>query len=204
MTLATFIATWMVCLLAAISPGPAVLMAARVGLTEGFRTGLALAAGIGLGAVVWALAALFGLSLLFEYAPVLLTVFKVGGALFLIWIAINMWRHADEPIAEPDPNTTPRSAVAAFRLGLVTQFSNPKPAVFFGAVFVGMIPAETANWTLGALLMCIFLGETIWNALVARLFSLEKTRRFYMTVKHLIDRAFGGILAILSIKIAAS
>ena len=36
---------------AAVSPGPAVLMSARTGLTEGFRTGLMLAMGIGAGAV---------------------------------------------------------------------------------------------------------------------------------------------------------
>lgn len=204
MTLAAFLATWMVCLLAAIAPGPAVLMAARVGLTEGFRTGLAVAAGIGMGAVTWALAALFGLSLLFDYAPMLLTLFKVGGALFLIWMAFKMWRHAKDPIAEADPNATPRTIWGAFRLGLLTQFSNPKPAIFFGAVFVGMIPAATPAWTLGLLLVCIFLGETLWTAFVARLFSLEKTRRFYMTVKHLIDRVFGGLLALLGIKIAAT
>ena len=204
MTLATFLATWAVCLLAAVSPGPAVLMAARVGLAEGFRTGFALAAGIGLGAVAWAAAALFGLSLLFEYAPMLLTVLKICGAAFLIWLAISMWRHADEPITEPDPTATPRSAWSAFRLGVLTQLANPKPAVFFGAVFVGMVPAGTSAWTLAALLFCIFMGETLWNALVARLFALEKTRRFYMTLKHLIDRTFGGLLALLAAKVAAT
>jgi threonine/homoserine/homoserine lactone efflux protein len=39
--------------MAAISPGPAVLMAARTGLSEGFRTGAALAVGIGVGGVLW-------------------------------------------------------------------------------------------------------------------------------------------------------
>lgn len=179
-------------------------MAARIGLAEGFRTGLAVAAGIGAGAVAWAGAALFGLSLLFEYAPMLLIVLKIGGAAFLIWIAISMWRHADEPIVEAAPDATPRSAWAAFRLGVLTQFANPKAAVFFGAVFVGMVPAETSPWTLAALLFCIFAGETLWNALVARLFALEKTRRFYMTLKHLIDRTFGGLLALLAAKVAAT
>lgn len=204
MTVTAFLATLAVCLLAAVSPGPAVLMAARVGLAEGFRTGFALAAGIGAGAVAWAAAALFGLSILFEYAPMLLTVLKFGGAAFLIWLAISMWRHADEPIAEPDLAATPRSVWSAFRLGVLTQFANPKPAIFFGAVFVGMVPAETSAWTLAALLFFIFLGETLWNALVARLFALEKTRRFYMTLKHLIDRTFGGLLALLAAKVAAT
>ncbi len=204
MTLTAFFATWAICFLAAASPGPAVLMAARIGLTEGFRIGLALALGIGVGAIIWAMAALFGLSLLFEFAPALLTAFKFGGALFLIWIALNMWRNADAPIAEPTTGAASRSIPGALRLGVITQLANPKPAIFFGAVFVGMVPTDTPNWILVALLGCIFLGETLWTAGVARLFSLEKTRLFYITVKHLIDRAFGGILALLSIKIATN
>ena len=58
MTLTAFIAVALLHLMAAISPGPAVLMAARTGVTEGMRTGMFLAFGIGLGAVVWAAAAL--------------------------------------------------------------------------------------------------------------------------------------------------
>ena len=59
MTLTAFLAFAVLTLLGAISPGPAVLMSARTGLNEGFRTGTFLALGIGLalalalGAVFW-------------------------------------------------------------------------------------------------------------------------------------------------------
>ncbi|APG47104.1 LysE family translocator [Phaeobacter porticola] len=203
MTFAAFIASVLLCLMAAISPGPAVLMAARVGLARGWRSGLALAIGIGTGAVVWASAALFGLNLLFDYAPFLLTLLKVGGALFLIYMAWHMWRHASEPMSEDGNNQLPQTAFAAFRLGIVTQLANPKPAAFFGAVFVGTVPEGSSAMALAALLMCIFLGEVTWNTLVARIFSFEKTRRGYINLKHVIDRIFGGLLAALGVKIAA-
>ncbi|MVO14637.1 LysE family translocator [Parasedimentitalea huanghaiensis] len=204
MSLAAFIAAVLLCLMAAISPGPAVLMAARIGLAEGWRTGVALATGIGAGAVIWAAAALFGLALLFDYAPVLLTGLKIGGAALLIWLAIKMWRRADDPVAQTEIPPTPRSPLAAFRLGLVTQLANPKPAVFFGAVFIGTVPVGTPGVVMAALLACIFLVETLWNALIARLFSLEKSRRIYINLKHIIDRTFGGLLALLGVKIAAT
>ena len=57
MTLAAFVAIYFVHLAAAISPGPAVLLAARTGLREGFARGSWLAVGIGLGACIWACAA---------------------------------------------------------------------------------------------------------------------------------------------------
>ncbi len=204
MSVAAFVATISLCLMAAISPGPAVLMAVRVGLRDGLRTGAALAAGIGLGAVLWAGAALFGLTLLFEYAPFLLTALKVGGAAFLIWTAIKMWRTADVPLKEAEEAVALPSTWAAVRLGVWTQLANPKPAIFFGAVFVGTVPEDATTPALMLLLACIFLGEFLWNAAVARLFSLSKTREVYVGMKHWIDRIFGGLLAALGVKIAAT
>ncbi|MGL5011887.1 MAG: LysE family translocator [Paracoccaceae bacterium] len=191
-------------MIAAASPGPAVLMAARTGVTEGFRTGAWLAVGIGIGAVFWAVAALFGLAVLFKAAPALLWGYKIAGGLFLCWIAWQMWSHAKEPLVMQAAGQTPRSAWSALRLGVVTQLSNPKPAVFFGAVFVGTVPPGTSLPWMGLLLVVIFLNELICNIVVARAFSFEGPRAAYARLKTGIDRTFGGILALLGVKIAAT
>ncbi len=204
MTLAAFAAAYVLHLIAAASPGPAVLMAARTSVTEGFRTGAWLAVGIGIGALFWAVAALFGLALLFTAAPALLWGYKIVGGAFLCWIAWQMWTHAHEPLVIATEGATPRSAWSACRLGIVTQLSNPKPAVFFGAVFVGTVPPGTTLPWIGALLVAIFLNEFLCNIIVARAFSFERPRRTYARLKTGIDRSFGGILALLGIKIAAT
>lgn len=208
MTLAAFLAAWALHLVAAASPGPAILMAARVGVTEGLRTGVFLSVGIGLGALVWAAAALFGLALLFELAPALLWGFRLLGGLFLIWIAVQMWRHAPEPLegaAAPGAGAAaiaPRPPASAVRLGLVTQLANPKPAVFFGAVFVGTVPPDASAVSVAALLAVIFLNELACTVLVARVFSLDRPRRTYARLKTPIDRGFSGVLALLGLRIA--
>ncbi len=204
MTLAAFLAVALLHLMAAISPGPAVLMAARTGVTEGLRTSAFLAMGIGIGGVIWATAALFGLALVFEAAPSLLWSLKILGGLYLLYMAWGMWRHADTPLDMNRETRTPRSAASTFRLGLWTQLANPKPAVLFSAIFVGTVPPGTSLSVIAALLLVVFLNETIWNILVARIFSLERTRAGYISLKAIIDRAFGGILAILGVKIAAT
>lgn len=202
MTSSAFLAVAILHLMAAISPGPAVLMSARTGLTEGLRIGAFLAAGIGVGGVIWASAALFGLALLFELAPALLWALKISGGLYLLWMAWKMWTTADQPLDTSVQSTTPRTALSAFRVGLMTQLANPKPAVLFSAIFIGTVPVGTALWVIGALLLVVFLNEAVWNILVARIFSLDRTRRGYISLKSVIDRLFGGLLAILGLKIA--
>ena len=201
MTIAAFVAFAGLVIFAAISPGPAVLMSARTGLTEGFRTGFMLAMGIGTGAVIWALAAMFGLNLVFEAAPSLLWALKIGGAAYLLWMGWKLWRDAGSPLEMDDARPMPRSPLAAFRLGLWTNLANPKAAVMFSSIFLGTIHADTPVWVLGLLLGIIFVSETIWNTLVARIFSLERTRTRYISLKSIIDRMFGGLLVLLGVKI---
>jgi threonine/homoserine/homoserine lactone efflux protein len=191
-------------LLGAISPGPAVLMSARTGLTEGFRTGAVLAIGIGAGAVFWATAAMLGLNALFVVAPGLLWALKIAGGGYLVWMGVKLWHAAPQPLNTEDARAVPRSPGSAFRLGLVTQLANPKPAVLLGAIFLGTVPPGTSLAVCLALLLVLFLNETVWNILVARIFSLDRTRTVYLSLKTVIDRCFGGLLALLGLKIATS
>ena len=202
MTLTAFLALSLVQLMAAISPGPAVLMTARTGVTQGLRMGVWMAAGIGLGAVFWAMAALFGLAVLFQVAPALLTVLKIAGGAYLLWIAVQMWRHADEPLAGGEGGVQPRTGPAVLWKGITTQLANPKPVVFFGAVFAGMVPPDTPLWIKASLLGVVFTTDFLWNVLVARLFSFDRSRAFYLSLKTAIDRSFGGLLGALGLKVA--
>lgn len=204
MTLAAFIGIALIHLAAAISPGPSFVVSVRTAAAEGLRPAIGLAIGFGLGALFLALLALLGLAVLFEVAPALLVVFKTIGALFLGYIAWQTWRHARDPLpADQDIIAAPpRSLFSATRLGLVTQLANPKPILFFGAVFVGLVPPDTPAWVLAALLMVIFVQETLWYVLVARLFSLARARSAYGRFKTHVDRAFGGLIAALAAKIA--
>lgn len=202
MTIAAFATAWLIHLLAALSPGPAVMLCARLAATEGMRVGAFYAMGVGIGGCFWALAALLGMSVLFEYAPGVLWAFKIAGGAFLIWLGWNMWRHAPEPL--PDLAATPaaRSAVSAVCLGLLTQLANPKTAVFFGAVFVSTVPHHPGPGLIAGLLVMVFLNETLAISAFARLFSTGAMRRAYGRLKTVIDRSFGGLLALLGVKIA--
>ena len=203
MSLAALLGIYLVSLAAAISPGPAVLLAARTSLREGFVRGAWLAVGIGLGACIWATAAMLGLAVLFRLAPTLLVVLKFAGAAYLLFLAYQMWRHAAEPMAMDLPeDAASRTALGQVWRGIAAQLANPKPAVFFGTVFLTFLPPQVPFWGFCAILAIIFVNDTGWNVLVARIFSLDRTRAAYLGLKTLIDRTFGGLLGLMGLKLA--
>lgn len=206
MAISVFLTLLLFHAMAAMSPGPSFVVTVRTAAAEGFRVGGFIALGLGVGALAWASAALLGLAALLEIAPILLIALKVAGGVFLLWIALQTWRHAATPLPEPTKSEgpTPRSAGAAFRLGLLTQLSNPKVVLFFGAVFVGLIPPGTTISALALLLVFVFCVETAWYLVVARVFSTMGFRRAYGRVKRWVDRAFGGLIGIFAAKITLS
>ena len=204
MTAAAFLSILVIHLLAAISPGPSFAVTVRTAAAEGFRPAAAFALGLGLGAVVLGARRAHGPRAPLRVAPVALTALKLAGGLFLIWIAIATWRHADAPLPEAAPDALPRSLASGVRFGLLTQLANPKVAVFFGAVFVGLVPPGTGWPALALLLAVILLDETLWYLFVARVFSLARARAAYARAKAWVDRAFGGLIAAFGVKIAAA
>ncbi|MEM8956720.1 MAG: LysE family transporter, partial [Pseudomonadota bacterium] len=188
---------------AVISPGPAVIVALRVAARDGARAALFVAVGLGFGAVTWAAAALLGLTALFSLFPELLTALRIGGAIFLLFLAWMIWRAADNPISNGSEATAAtRTRLSAVRLGFLTQVSNPKAAVFFSAVFIGLPPPGLDTADIALLLAVILSIETIWYAIVALLFSRGPARRVYGRIKSGFERLLGGALAALGIKIA--
>ena len=202
MTLAAFFGVAIAHLLAAISPGPSFVLQIRTAATEGFRPAAGLALGFGLGAMIWAAAALLGLALLFQIVPPLFVALKIGGGLFLLWLGVQMWRHASEPLPTALPDQPPRGMASAIRLGLVTQLANPKPAIFFGAVFVGLVPVAASLADKGLVLFNILWVETAWYLLTARVFSLPAPRAGYAPAKAWLDRGMGTILGALGARVA--
>jgi threonine/homoserine/homoserine lactone efflux protein len=202
MTVAAFFSVLLIHLLAAMSPGPSFVVCVRAAAVDGFRVAVALALGYALGAFVWALAAMAGLALLFKAVPELFLALKIVGGVFLLWIAFQMWRHSAEPLDIPSSGSTPRSGLSAVRFGFLTFATNPKTAVFFGAIFVGLVPADTPLAVRAALLVAIFVNEFLWYVVVGRVFSLPTARAAYIRLKTPVDRVFGTLVAFFGAKIA--
>jgi threonine/homoserine/homoserine lactone efflux protein len=155
------------------------------------------------GALVWAAAALFGLQALFARFDWLHLAFRIGGAIYLVYLAVQLWRHARDPLPEIAVGGAVRTTGwQGFLRALLLQLSNPKIMVFFGSIFLSLLPAQSPGWLDGTALAIVAVNEFTWFALLALLFSGEGARAFYRRVKLWLDRLMGGVLGLLGLKLA--
>ena len=190
-------------LLAVASPGPSTVLVVQTAAVAGRRGGLVAALAMMLGALAWAAAALYGLQALFAQFAWLYRVFQVAGGLFLVYLAVMIWRHARDPL--------PEIAVAVsgsdgqiFARALLLQLSNPKIMVFFGSIFLSVLPQHMPAWMEGAVLVLVAFDEFTWFALLALMFSGSTARAFYRRAKFWLERFMGGALALLGLRLALS
>lgn len=189
----------------AMSPGPSFVMVARTAVSSSRRDGLAAALGMGAGGVVFAIAALVGLQAAFLAVPALYLAVKLLGGAYLVYLGIRIWRGAREPLSaaqdEGAAAGTGSNARRAFLLGMGTQVSNPKTAVVYASIFAAFLPREVPLALALALPAVIFCIETGWYAVVALALSSAAPRSAYLRYKAWIDRAAGGVMVLLGLKL---
>ncbi|HEX9446900.1 MAG TPA: LysE family transporter [Dongiaceae bacterium] len=185
-----------------MSPGPSFVMVLRISVAMSRRAGLAAALGMGIGGVIFGALALVGLQALIAKVGWLYLMLKIGGGLYLIYLASRIWRGAREPLQLADAAIgQQRSPRQAFWLALATQLSNPKTAVVYGSIFAALLPAQPPIWTFAILLPMLFAIEAGWYTIVALTFSAATPRRLYLHAKGFIDRAAGTVIGFLGAKL---
>ena len=100
-------------------------------LVQGRRCGLVSVAGVALGNLGNALAASVGLAALFAISSLAFSVVKYAGALYLVYLGMQMLRFSPVENSAAVPTTAPLGRV--FRDGFVVALLNPKTTVFFAA-----------------------------------------------------------------------
>lgn len=181
-----------------VSPGPSFLLVARTAVAGTRRDGLWVAVGMGVGGVVFAVLAIAGLGAMVAAAPRLYLIFRVLGAVYLIYLGYRIWRGATMPL---EVAAAQGATTRAFRRGLLTQLGNPKTAVVYGSVFAALLPPQLPLWAMIALPVLVFVLETGWYAIVAVLLSTSAPRAGYLRAKGVIDRVAGAVMALLGTKL---
>lgn len=180
------------CGLGLMSPGPNVMAVIGTAMSSGRRQGMALAAGVSAGSALWALATAAGLSSLLAAYAGALTVIKVVGGVYLLWLAYKAFRSAASPGGLQA--RIPAGAQGLSRLflrGLTVQMSNPKAALTWIAIMsLGLAPGAPI-WVAAAIVIGAAAMSLAAHSLYALAFSSGMMVRLYGKARRWIQGALG-------------
>ncbi len=187
-------------LFGAMSPGVSFLLVARTAMSSSRRAALAVAAGMGFGALIFAAIALAGLHTLLTLVPSLYTGLKVAGGCYLLWLALKMFRRPANRFND-SAATEEVSASKAFLTGVFTQISNPYTALVFASIFSAALSKNIQPAMYIILPLMAFVIDVLWYAVVACLLSTDGPRLAYIKYRKFIDKLSGGVMAFLGIRL---
>lgn len=192
--LALFVGTLAVAIL---SPGPGVIAVSQSAFAMGRARALPYGWGLAIGASLWCLFALLGLTVLFRIVPWTYVALKVLGGTYLVWIAIKMWRGAAHPLPDPAEARLGNS----FLGGLILNLSNPKPALFYSAVLLSIFPATLTGADKVLIYGTALTVELCFYTALACLMALPLLRRRYYAAKFWIDRIAAALIGALGLSL---
>jgi threonine/homoserine/homoserine lactone efflux protein len=180
---------------AILSPGPSIIAASQMALSQGRDRALPYGLGLAFGASLWCLFALFGLAVVFKLYPPLFVAAKILGGIYLLYMAWHLWRGARAPL----PPAARRRFGDGFIGGVVLSLSNPKPALFYSAVILTLFPDPSGAMMLAAIYATALVTEVFWYATVTLSMSTQPVRRRYLAAKFWIDTTAAIALAGLAV-----
>ncbi|BDO14916.1 amino acid transporter LysE [Klebsiella quasipneumoniae subsp. quasipneumoniae] len=127
------------------SPGPGVLLTLTNTLNYNLRNAMAGIIGVAAGMGVISIIAASSVGVIITTSQLALLIVKVAGAAYLIYLGIKLFRSVPRVLSnKPDTTETVLlpSAGQRFRQGLLVSLLNPKPIVFFMALFPQFIDPQ--------------------------------------------------------------
>ncbi|MEM7070071.1 MAG: LysE family translocator [Pseudomonadota bacterium] len=186
---------------AAASPGPATIAIAAVSMNVGRNAGLLFGFGLSIGLAFWGLVAATGMGALLQASGDALTILKLLGGAYLLWLAyVSAKSAANASVPEVDFVAGRRN----FTRGLLLNLSNPKAVFAWMAVLtLGIGEASGAGFVIIATGFCTVLGFLIYM-FYAVIFSTSGAMEFYRRARRWIDGAVAGLFALAGLELIRS
>ncbi|AJQ95129.1 LysE family translocator [Gynuella sunshinyii] len=176
--------TWLAFIIAAsiilVIPGPTILLVISHSIRYGQNAALPLIAGVAAGDLIAMTVSLAGLGVIMATSATLFMIFKVAGAMYLIYLGIKMWRSHNSYQLDLQTHEAPKSRTQLFSNAFLVTVLNPKASIFFIAFFPQfMNPAASHSIQLLGY-GTTFITLAILNAALYAMFA-SRIRRFLRT-----------------------
>ncbi len=195
---ATLIAIALLHWIVLVTPGANVLVVSSLA-ASGERSAACFAAlGVTVVAGFWSALAVLGVHAIFIAHPYLRLGLQVAGGLYLLYVAIRLWKSG---AGADQPRSMHLSPLAAFRLGFLTNIMNPKSALFFGSVFATALPAAPAPALLVAVVTVVVLNALCWHLFLALAFSHRTVQAAYARRRTAVARVAGVLVGAFGLRL---
>jgi threonine/homoserine/homoserine lactone efflux protein len=179
----------LVAVLTITSPGAAILLAINNAMRLHLRAVIFSTLGNLLGLLLLATVAMLGVGVLLKSSPMLLELLRWIGGGYLVYLGIGQIRNRHTHIVLSRSGTPAAyDPKALFRQGFLVAATNPKPILFFNAIFPLFMDPRHAPWTQFAIMTATFLAISFASLMSygyistrakAWFFDEEKLRWFY-------------------------
>lgn len=192
--------------IATASPGPSNMAIMATAMNKGRGAALALAGGVIAGSMLWALLAACGVLTVLSTFAQLLIVLKIGGGLYLLWLAFKASKSALSPADPPVFKTHDKRFAYGelFRQGILMHVGNPKAILTWVAIMSIALKPGVAAYTLpmiivgcAAICVAVFCGYAL-------LFSTALMSAFYRRIRRGLDALLACCFAIAGLKLVFS
>lgn len=144
----------------AASPGPDNMTIIVRTLTQGPAAGLAYGAGTVTGILVFLTLAAVGLSFVATEFSGAMTVLRLAGAAWLIWIGVRLWT-APPVLPEARQPASRHGLMGSFATGVALNLGNPKMPLFYLALLPQVVGPDLPAADFGALAAVILAVEVV-------------------------------------------
>ncbi|WP_459614496.1 LysE family translocator [Bordetella sp. 2513F-2] len=144
-----------------VSPGPATMLAIRNGLSGNFRHVFYGALGNVTGLFCLSAASMLGLSVLLQTSAALFLGVKIVGAAYLFYLGFRHLRGRGMLPPAREEIQPARPGWLYWREACTLAITNPKPILFFGALFPQFLAADEPPWPQFLVLTGIFCALSL-------------------------------------------
>lgn len=190
-----------VCALGAMTPGISLAVITRHTLHGGHRAGALAGVTHAIGIGLWAAATVTGLAVLFQRYPVMEQVLSLGGAAFLVWMALKSWQAGKQPLSPPAPDDRGNVLHGAALDGFMVAFLNPKVALFFLALFSQFLDADMGQTARIQMVLTSMFIDGGWYVLVAIMLGRSRFLPWLRAHHHWVERGTAVLLLVIAVSV---
>ena len=186
---------------ATASPGPATLAISGLSMNSGRQYGLAMAAGVTTGSLLWSVSAAFGLGAIMLANAWAFEVARYFGAGYLLYLAYKSARSAMTRGTVVQASLSARSYRAAYGKGLALHLTNPKAVLFFGSLFSIGVPTDAPLSSLAIIILAVGVQSALVFHGYALIFSSAPMVAAYTRLRRWFEGVFAVVFAFAGFKI---